>query len=56
VWVSDFGLTQVQSDARLTMTGDGADALGKLPEGERLAWQKLWQEVEALRKSAAGSK
>jgi hypothetical protein len=34
----------------------GADALGRLPEAERLAWQKLWQEVEALGKSAADSK
>ena len=30
----------------------GAEALSKLPEGERQDWQKLWQEVEALRKSA----
>jgi serine/threonine protein kinase/Flp pilus assembly protein TadD len=34
----------------------GSEALSQLPEGERLAWQKLWQEVEALRKSAAASK
>jgi hypothetical protein len=34
----------------------GAEALSQLPEAERLAWQKLWQEVEALRKSAAASK
>jgi serine/threonine-protein kinase len=34
----------------------GPDALNRLPGDQRLAWQKLWQEVEALRKSAAGSK
>jgi hypothetical protein len=28
----------------------GADALGKLPEAERPAWQKLWEEVESLRR------
>jgi tetratricopeptide (TPR) repeat protein len=32
----------------------GADALDRLPEAERLRWQKLWEEVEALRKRAAG--
>jgi hypothetical protein len=32
------------------------DALRRLPDEERLAWKKLWQEVEALRQSAAGSK
>jgi tetratricopeptide (TPR) repeat protein len=32
------------------------DALRQLPDEERLAWKKLWQEVEALRQSAAGSK
>jgi eukaryotic-like serine/threonine-protein kinase len=32
----------------------GAEALAKLPEAERKEWQKLWQEVEALRKRAAG--
>jgi hypothetical protein len=31
----------------------GAEALGKLPEAERKEWQKLWQEVEALRQRAA---
>ncbi len=31
----------------------GSEALAKLPEAERLEWQKLWQEVEALRKRAA---
>jgi tetratricopeptide (TPR) repeat protein len=32
----------------------GADALARLPEAERQDWQILWQEVEALRKRAAG--
>jgi hypothetical protein len=32
----------------------GADALAQLPEGERREWRKLWEEVEALRKRAAG--
>ncbi len=31
----------------------GPEALGKLPEAERQGWQKLWQEVEALRTRAA---
>src|SRR5579883_881274 len=31
----------------------GDKALAKLPEAERKQWQKLWQEVEALRKQAA---
>jgi tetratricopeptide (TPR) repeat protein len=30
-----------------------ADALARLPEAERKEWQKLWQEVEALRQQAA---
>jgi serine/threonine-protein kinase len=30
----------------------GPEALSKLPEDERQDWQKLWQEAEALRKSA----
>ena len=29
-------------------------ALARLPEDERADWQKLWQEVEALRKQASG--
>ena len=33
-----------------------ADALARLPEGERKQWQQLWQEVEALRKRAGGPK
>jgi hypothetical protein len=32
----------------------GAEELAKLPEAERQDWHKLWQEVEALRKRAAG--
>jgi hypothetical protein len=31
----------------------GREALAKLPEAEYLEWQKLWQEVEVLRQSAA---
>jgi Flp pilus assembly protein TadD len=31
----------------------GPEALARLPEAERPAWQKLWQEVKALRKRAA---
>jgi hypothetical protein len=34
----------------------GPDALSRLRQGERLDWQKLWHEVEALRKSAVASK
>jgi hypothetical protein len=33
----------------------GEAALGKLPEAERPPWQKLWKEVEALRRGAAGT-
>ena len=32
----------------------GEKALAGLPEAERADWQKLWQEVEALRQWAAG--
>jgi tetratricopeptide (TPR) repeat protein len=32
----------------------GANALTELPEAERQEWRKLWQDVEALRKRAAG--
>jgi WD40 repeat protein/tetratricopeptide (TPR) repeat protein len=31
----------------------GEEALAKLPEAERQAWQKQWQEAEVLRRSAA---
>jgi serine/threonine-protein kinase len=31
----------------------GAEALARLPKGERQEWEKLWQEVEALRRRAA---
>ncbi len=31
----------------------GAESLGKLPEAERKEWQKLWEEVEALRERAS---
>jgi hypothetical protein len=30
------------------------EALAKLPERERKEWQALWEEVESLRKRAAG--
>ncbi len=33
----------------------GPAALAQLPEAERQEWQKLWQEVEALRTEAVGS-
>jgi hypothetical protein len=33
----------------------GLDALPRLPEAERRDWQKLWEDVEALRQRAAGS-
>jgi serine/threonine-protein kinase len=33
----------------------GPDALAKLPEAERQEWQKLWNDVEVLRRRAAGS-
>ena len=31
----------------------GDESLARLPEAERQQWQKLWQEVEALRQQAA---
>src|SRR5262249_14300942 len=31
----------------------GPEALGKLPEGERTEWRRLWEDVEALRQQAA---
>jgi serine/threonine protein kinase/tetratricopeptide (TPR) repeat protein len=33
----------------------GPESLGKLPEAERQEWQKLWQEVEALRQRSSES-
>jgi hypothetical protein len=30
----------------------GPEALAKLPQAERKGWQKLWEEVEALRQRA----
>jgi superkiller protein 3 len=33
----------------------GPEALSRLPAAERPAWQQLWEDVEALRKSAAGT-
>jgi WD40 repeat protein/serine/threonine protein kinase len=32
----------------------GAEAVARLPETDRADWEKLWQEVEALRQRAAG--
>jgi serine/threonine protein kinase/Flp pilus assembly protein TadD len=42
-WLQDADLAGVH----------GPDALAKLPEAERQEWQKLWDEVEALRQRAA---
>ena len=33
-----------------------AEGLAKLPEAERQAWQKLWQQVEELGRGAVGGK
>jgi tetratricopeptide (TPR) repeat protein len=44
-WLADPDFTGVRGEA----------ALGKLPEAERLQWQKLWEEVEALKRRAAGT-
>jgi len=43
-WLSDTDFNGVR----------GTVALAKLPEDERQAWQSLWEEVESLRKRAAG--
>jgi hypothetical protein len=32
----------------------GPESLAQLPEVERKDWQKLWEEVEALKQRAAG--
>ena len=45
-WLLDPDLTGVRD----------REALAKLPEAERIQWQKLWQEVEAQRDKAAGPK
>jgi tetratricopeptide (TPR) repeat protein len=42
-WLQDTDFTGVR----------GPDALDRLPEGERAAWQRLWEEVETLRRQAA---
>jgi hypothetical protein len=44
-----------QKDTDLSGVRDPA-ALAKLPEDERRQWQKLWDDVEALRQRAAASK
>jgi hypothetical protein len=33
----------------------GEQALAKLPEPERQAWQKVWSDVDALRAKAGGN-
>ena len=43
-----------QQDADLASVRD-ADALTKLPEAERAAWQQFWAEVETLRQKAAAA-
>jgi hypothetical protein len=43
-----------QQDANLASVRD-ADALTKLPEAERAAWQQLWAEVETLCQKAAAA-
>ena len=40
-----------QKDPDLANVRD-ADALAKLPEAERAAWQEFWTEVETLRQKA----
>jgi tetratricopeptide (TPR) repeat protein len=42
-WLDDHGFAGLR----------GPEALAKLPAAERADWQKLWQEVEALRQRAA---
>jgi WD40 repeat protein/tetratricopeptide (TPR) repeat protein len=48
-------LANWQKDADLAGVRDG-DALAKLPDAERGEWEKLWHDVEALRRQAAGPK
>jgi serine/threonine-protein kinase len=43
-WLADADFGGVRGEA----------ALGKLPVAERAPWQKLWEEVESLRRRAAG--
>ena len=43
-WLNDSSFNGVRGD----------EALAKLPEAERREWRKLWEEVEELRKRAAG--
>jgi hypothetical protein len=45
-----------QPGAECIIAGVRGDALAKLPEAERQEWQKLWDDVEALRKRAAEKK
>jgi hypothetical protein len=51
-WSVGGGLTRWLGDPNLAGVR-GPDALARLPEEERRAWQQLWEEVEALRQRAA---
>ena len=42
-----------QKDADLASVRDPA-ALDRLPEDERAAWRRLWDDVESLRKEVSG--
>jgi hypothetical protein len=44
-WQSDIDFAGVR----------GPEAQGRLPEGERQDWQKLWEEIELLRQRATGT-
>jgi hypothetical protein len=48
-------LTKWRQDPDLAGLRD-KDALGKLSDGERAAWQKLWADVDAVLKRAQGSR
>jgi hypothetical protein len=45
-WLQDADFTGVR----------GPKSLAQLPEAERKEWQKLWEEVEALRMRAMGKR
>jgi serine/threonine-protein kinase len=54
-----FAVVQERMQHRLKDTDFASvrgEALAKLPEAERQEWQKLWDDVEALRKRAAEKK
>jgi hypothetical protein len=48
-------LAKWQGDTDLVGVRD-KDALAKLPEAEREAWQKLWADVAALLEKSGGKK